>query len=195
MRDNLIKIAKIPVPTIPNILTSIRILLIPVIILAFYRESAFGYWVAATCFIGACITDYLDGLMARLLSQSSKLGQFLDPTADKLLVASTLFLLVGFDKISRLSFVPAIIILCREIMVSGLREILAELQVSMPVSRLAKWKTTLQMIALSILMISGTVQFEGTLHRVGEILLWISAILTLISGFSYLRSGFKHFEG
>ncbi len=182
-------------PTIPNILTSIRILLIPVIIFAFYRESSLGYWVAAICFIGACVTDYLDGLMARLLSQSSKLGQFLDPTADKLLVASTLFLLVGFDKISKLSFIPAIIILCREIMISGLREVLSELKIPVPVTVLAKWKTMLQMLSLSILMVSGTVRFEGILHQIGEIFLWIAAALTIVTGFSYLRSGFHHFEG
>jgi cardiolipin synthase len=181
------------VPTIPNILTSIRILFIPVIIMAFYHESTLGYGIAAVCFIGACITDYLDGLMARLLSQSSKLGQFLDPTADKLLVVSTLFLLVGFNKIDRLSFIPAIIILCREVMVSGLREVLSELRISMPVTVLAKWKTTLQMLALSFLMVSGMMGFEGILHRVGEIMLWISALLTLVTGVSYVRAGLKHF--
>ena len=180
-------------PTIPNLLTSLRILLIPVIIFAFYRESTWGYWVAAICFIGACITDYLDGLMARLLSQTSKLGQFLDPTADKLLVVSTLFLLVGFGKISKLSFIPAIVILCREVMVSGLREMLAELHVPLPVSMLAKVKTTLQMTALSLLMTSGTMRFEGVFHQMGEVLLWIAAALTLLSGFSYLRAGFRHF--
>lgn len=174
-------------------LTLLRIALIPIMMAAFYKQSSLGSWVAALCFLAACITDYLDGLMARLLSQTSKLGQFLDPTADKLLVASTILLLVGFDKISRLSFIPAVIILCREILVSGLREILLELHVPMPVTRLAKWKTAIQMIALSFLMMEDVVQFQGMTQVIGEILLWVASFLTLITGYSYLRAGLKHF--
>lgn len=180
-------------PTIPNILTLLRIALIPIMMAAFYKQSTLGSWVAALCFMAACITDYLDGFMARLLSQTSKLGQFLDPTADKLLVASTILLLAGFDKISRLSFIPAVIILCREILVSGLREILLEIHVSMPVTRLAKWKTAIQMVALSALMVDDAVKFEGFAHFLGESLLWIAALLTLATGYSYLRAGLKHF--
>ncbi len=179
--------------TLPNLLTLLRILLIPVMMGAFYTQSTKGAWVAAVCFILASITDYLDGLAARLLSQTSRLGQFLDPTADKLLIVSTLFLLAGFHKISPLSFIPATIILCREIMVSGLREILLELKVPLPVTRLAKWKTAIQMLALSILLISDALNPPNDIHALGETLLWIAGILTLVTGYNYLRAGLKHF--
>ncbi len=160
---------------------------------AFYVESSLGSWIAALSFVAACVTDYLDGLVARLLSQTSKLGQFLDPTADKLLVASTILLLAGFDKLSRPSLIPAVIILCREILVSGLRETLLELQVPMPVTRLAKWKTAIQMAALSGLMVDDAIKFGGTVHFMGEGLLWLAAFLTLLTGYSYIRAGLKHF--
>jgi cardiolipin synthase len=160
---------------------------------SFYCGDPLGNWVAALAFLFACFTDYLDGLMARLLSQTSKLGQFLDPTADKLLIASTILILAGFGRIDKLTLIPAIVILCREILVSGLREILSEIQVSIPVTELAKWKTAIQMIALSSLMIHETMAFGTMLHVIGEIMLWVAALLTLISGFNYLKAGLKHF--
>lgn len=180
--------------TIPNYLTLLRILLIPVIMGAFFFESRTGFLVGAVCFMVACATDYLDGYMARMLSQTTKLGQFLDPTADKLLIASSLMMLVGFDRMSRFALIPAIIILCREILVSGLRETLLELYVPMPVTHLAKWKTAFQMLAITTLMINQSVDVGIDLQRIGELLLWIAALLTLITGFSYLRAGLRHFE-
>lgn len=168
---------------------------------AFYVESMMSAWIATICFIIACITDYLDGFVARLLSQTSKLGQFLDPTADKLLVASTLLLLAGFGHIHKHSFIPAIIILCREILVSGLREVLLELSISMPVTRLAKWKTALQMVALSMLMLAYACAktpgfldaYHTFIYNIGEVSLWGAGIMTLITGYHYLRAGLRHF--
>lgn len=182
----------ISVPSIPNLLTLSRIALIPIIMAAFYTDNHIGRWVATLAFISACFTDFLDGYVARLWSQTSRFGQFLDPVADKLLVASTLMMLVGFDRIRPVSFLPAIIILCREIMVSGLREYLSDLQVKMPVTRLAKWKTAAQMTAISFLLIGDISPFGGAVNLIGEALLWISALLTLITGYAYLKAGLRH---
>lgn len=175
---------------LPNILTLSRIGLIPVLMIAFYMESNIGRAVAAAVFIVACLTDFLDGYVARLLSQTSKLGQFLDPVADKLLVASTLLLLAGFGKIHSVSLLPAIVILCREILVSGLRESLSDIHVNVPITTLAKWKTTIQMLAISCLLISDISSFS--LQPLGELFLWIAALLTLITGYDYLRAGIRH---
>lgn len=178
--------------TIPNILTFIRILLIPVVVLAFYIDTTFWKWLAVFAFASACITDYLDGYLARVLKQTSKLGTFLDPLADKLLVATTLLYMAGFDKISRLSLIPAAIILCREIMVSGLREHLSELNVSLPVSNLAKWKTAAQMLAITILLV-GDVS-KGPIAWIGELCLWAAGVLTIVTAYSYLTKTIKNFE-
>lgn len=177
--------------TLPNVLTISRIVLIPVVMTAFYVDTTLSKWIAVIAFISACLTDFLDGYIARLMKQTSKFGQFLDPIADKLLIASTLLLLAGFDRITRLSFLPAIIILCREILVSGLREYLSALHVAMPVSYLAKWKTLVQMTSIALLLV-------GDIHGIsmalpGEILLWISAFLTLVTGYDYFRTSLKHF--
>jgi len=179
-------------PTIPNVLTLCRIVLIPIIMAAFYTENHMGRWVAMLAFVSACFTDFLDGYVARLWSQTSKFGQFLDPIADKLLVASTLLMLVGFGRIRPLSFLPAIIILCREILVSGLREFLSGLQVRMPVSTLAKWKTAVQMIAISFLLIGDISPFGRIVNLAGEGLLWIAALLTLVTGYAYLQSSLRN---
>src|SRR3989338_3460936 len=139
--------------TLPNFLTFVRIALIPVVVGLFYFDRPCSNWLAAAFFILACVTDYLDGYFARTLKQTTRFGVFLDPIADKLLVAATLLMLVGFNRIEGISLIPAVIILCREILVSGLREFLAEVHVSVPVTRLAKWKTGIQMVALSCLII------------------------------------------
>lgn len=178
-------------PTLPNTLTFIRILLIPVVIAAFFSNTQIGRWVAALSFCSACVTDYLDGFLARALSQTSRLGQFLDPIADKMLVATTLLLLAGFDKISRFAIIPASIILCREILISGLRETLSDIQVRIPVSRLAKWKTSIQMLAIFTILLEDTTLPQKS--PIGEALLWIAAILTLITMVDYLRRTAKHF--
>jgi cardiolipin synthase (CMP-forming) len=177
--------------TLPNALTISRILLIPVVMIAFYVNTTLSKWIAVIAFMSACLTDFLDGYIARMMKQTSKFGQFLDPIADKLLIASTLLLLTGFDRISRLSFLPAVIILCREILVSGMREYLSAYKVRMPVSYLAKWKTFIQMAAIAMLLV-GDVQ-NVSLSIPGEILLWIAAILTLITGYDYWRTALRHF--
>ena len=181
-----------PVRTIPNLLTLSRIALIPIIMAAFYTDNHIGRWVATLAFISACFTDFMDGYVARLWSQTTRFGQFLDPIADKLMVASTLMLLVGFGRIQPVSFLPAIIILCREILVSGLREFLSGLQVRMPVSALAKWKTAAQMGAISLLLIGDISPFGGAVNLIGEGLLWIAAVLTLMTGYTYLKSSLRH---
>ncbi len=179
------------ISTLPNVLTLSRIVLIPVVMVAFYVNTTLSKWIAVIAFISACLTDFLDGYIARLMKQTTKFGQFLDPIADKLLIASTLLLLAGFDRISRISFLPAIVILCREILVSGLREYLSALHVAMPVSYLAKWKTLIQMTAIAFLLV-------GDIHGIsmaipGEVLLWIAALLTLITGYDYFRTSLKYF--
>ncbi len=172
---------------LPNILTLSRIALIPVMVAAFYLPSKDANWVLVSLFAYASITDFLDGFIARQWDQISALGRFLDPLADKLLVAAILLMLVGIGRITGINLIPAVVILCREILVSGLREFLAGFQQKIPVSYLAKWKTTLQMLAL-LALLSG-VDFIVTL---GIFILWIAAILTLASGYDYLRKSLKH---
>lgn len=178
--------------TLPNFLTFVRIALIPVVVVLFYFDRPLSNWIVAFIFIIACITDYLDGYFARAWKQSTSFGVFLDPVADKLLVAATLLMLVGFGRIQGLSLIPAVIILCREILVSGLREFLAEAHVSIPVTRLAKWKTAIQMLALTFLIIEDIPSFPLSIEALGIFCLWIAAFLTLITGFDYLRAGLKH---
>lgn len=176
---------------LPNILTFLRMAFIPVVIFLFYLQNQTGYYIAAAIFILACITDYLDGYFARTYDQTTNLGRFLDPVADKLLICSTLLLLVGFDHIKGLSLIPAIIILCREILVSGLREFLAQTNLFMPVTTLAKWKTGLQMVALSILIIAKPTADLFSLMNLGLAGLWIAAALTLVTGYDYMKAGLK----
>ncbi|MGH6847955.1 MAG: CDP-diacylglycerol--glycerol-3-phosphate 3-phosphatidyltransferase, partial [Methylocella sp.] len=153
-------------------------------------------WVALGIFIAAGITDFLDGYLARAWSQQSRLGQMLDPIADKLLVSAVLMMLVADHTIASTSLSAAIVILCREILVSGLREFLAELKVSIPVSKVAKWKTLLQLAALGFL-IAGPAGDEIVpgLTKTGLVLLWLSALLTLYTGWDYLKAGLKEIIG
>lgn len=178
--------------SLPNILTCARILVIPLLLSTFYIDGTEIQWVASALFLSAALTDFFDGYLARSRNQVSKLGRFLDPIADKLLVASVLLMLAGFDRISTISCLPAVVILCREILVSGLREFLAEIQVSMPVSRLAKWKTTLQLIALTWLLIGDAGPTWLYIQFIGETGLWIAAILTMVTGYDYLRTSFSY---
>jgi cardiolipin synthase (CMP-forming) len=150
-------------------------------------------WVALAVFVAAGVTDILDGYFARAWSQQSTLGRMLDPIADKLLVSSCLLMLVAEDTIRGYSLLAAAIILCREILVSGLREFLAELRVSVPVTRLAKWKTTGQLVAVGFL-IAGDAgdQILPATTQIGIALLWIFALVTLYTGWDYLRAGLQH---
>jgi cardiolipin synthase len=143
-------------------------------------------------FSAAAVTDWLDGHMARRWQQQSEIGRFLDPIADKLLVSATLFMLTTFGRLSAEAVLPALVILCREILVSGLREYLAGLRVGMPVSRLAKWKTVIQMVAIGVLIVGDAGPGFLPVAAIGETLLWVAASLTLVTGYDYLQAGFRH---
>lgn len=185
---------------LPNLLTYGRILAVPLVVLCFFLEgrlqsSDFARWTALAIFILASITDFFDGYLARIWKQTSNIGRMLDPIADKLLVATCLLLLAADTEhtIAGWSLWAAIVILCREILVSGLREYLATLQVSVPVTRLAKWKTTIQLFAIGFLLAgpAGDKIFPIT-TQTGIALLWISALVTLYTGYDYFRAGLKH---
>ena len=178
--------------TIPNIITFIRIFLIPIILYLLFSENPNIVLIAGLLFIVSSVSDYFDGYLARTLNQSSKLGTLLDPIADKLLIASVIVVLVDTGVISNIHVVPAIIILLREIAISGLREFLAKLNADMPVSKLANYKTTFQMVSLSILIISLGFELNDLLWNIGLITLWIAAIITLLSGYNYMVKGLKH---
>jgi cardiolipin synthase len=178
--------------SLPTLLTLSRILVIPIIVGLFFIREAWAAWTACALFTTAAITDYLDGYLARSWAQVSMIGKFLDPIADKLLVAATLFMLVAVDKLEGIAVLPAVVILLREVAVSGLREFLAGLQVGVPVSRLAKWKTAIQLTALGILIVGDDGPSEIPVQAIGTILLWAAGLLTLITGWDYLRAGWKH---
>jgi cardiolipin synthase len=183
---------------VPNLLTYARILAVPVVVACLYWQDILQgglwlRWVALVIFIGAGVTDVLDGYFARKWGEQSSFGRMLDPIADKLLVASCLLMLAADGTIRGWSLWAAIVILCREILVSGLREYLAELRVSVPVTALAKWKTFLQLVAVGFL-IAGEAgdRILPVTTLTGVILLWLSAILTLYTGWDYFRAGVRH---
>ncbi len=186
--------------SLPNLLTYARILAVPLIVLCFFLEgrlqsSEFARWSALAIFLAASITDYFDGYIARVWKQTSNIGKMLDPIADKLLVATCLLLLAAdTDRtIAGWTLWAAIIILCREILVSGLREYLAALKVSVPVTQLAKWKTTIQMVAIGFLLAGPAGdKIVPYVTETGIVLLWISALVTLYTGYDYFRAGLKH---
>ncbi|MBA4174713.1 MAG: CDP-diacylglycerol--glycerol-3-phosphate 3-phosphatidyltransferase [Hyphomicrobium sp.] len=180
--------------SLPNILTYGRILAVPGLVVCLTLLSGdIARWAAFALFVLAALTDWLDGYLARAWEQQSALGRMLDPIADKLIVGATLMMLVHDNTISGASIYAAVIILCREILVSGLREFLAELNVKIHVSELAKWKTTLQMVALAVLI--GGPAAEKIVPGImagGTLLLWLSAMLTLWTGYDYLKAGVRH---
>jgi cardiolipin synthase len=181
---------------LPNFLTLARIALVPIFAAAFLLPLPAGRWIALAIFLVAAITDYADGFIARARNAESRLGQMLDPIADKLLVASALMMLVYKDDIRGWVLVPALIILFREIMVSGMREFLASIAVHVPVSSIAKFKTAIQVAALSLLISAPAVESVfGTLHRIGIIALWLAALLTLYTGFVYVQANLAHMSG
>lgn len=180
------------VTSLPNLLTLSRILVIPLVVGTFYLEGEIARWVACGLFVAAAVTDWFDGYLARSRNQTSAFGRFLDPINDKLLVAAVLLMLAAFGRMSALTVLPAVVILLREILVSGLREFLAELHVGMPVSRLAKWKTAIQMVALPILLVGEAGPAVLPVREIGEVCLWIAALLTLITGWDYLQAGLRH---
>ena len=178
---------------LPNVLTYSRIVAVPVVVGVMFIEAPLGNWLALAIFTLAGITDFFDGYLARAWSQQSSMGRFLDPVADKLLVVAVILLLIAFDRIDGFwTVLAAIVIVCREILVSGLREFLAEIRVGMPVSALAKWKTTVQILALGFLLAgeAGDALLPST--TIGTWGLWIAAALTLYTGYDYLRAGLDH---
>jgi cardiolipin synthase len=182
---------------IPNILTIGRIIIVPFFVLAFYLPGFYGDLTACVLFVIASFTDFLDGMLARLMGEESKLGELLDPIADKIIVATALILLVMSGTIKHYEVIAAIIILTREILISGLREFLARGQIKLPVTNLAKLKTFLQMVAIALLLTGETgnkiLNFQDyNAQTIGIILLWLSAFLTLYTGYEYLRKGIDH---
>jgi cardiolipin synthase len=186
--------------SLPNLLTLSRILAVPLLVFLLWRPAPLDYAVTFVLYCIVGITDYLDGYLARAWGSISRLGQFLDPIADKIMVAAVIVMLISsrranpVPEIAGLHLIPALVILLREIIVSGLREYLAGLQVSIPVSALAKWKTTLQLVALGALILGGALPHQPWVHLVGLICLWAAAGLTLITGYDYLRVGLRHME-
>lgn len=184
--------------SLPNILTISRIVVIPVIFLSIYIHAVWWSVIAAVLFIMAAITDYFDGYLARSRNETSAFGRLLDPIADKLLVLSALLIIVANRMVDELSYIPVGIIMCREVLVSGLREFLAEVKVGMPVTRLAKWKTGFQMTALSMILMSrvGIIEIGDTFVPVwgvlGEILLWVAGVLTFITGYDYFKKSLDY---
>lgn len=201
---------------LPNILTLARVLAVPAVVVLYFINHHYCRIISILLYMLAGFTDYLDGYFARNLKQISKFGRFLDPIADKLLVSCVLLMLAQENALGPYGFIPAMIILSREILVSGLREFLAEIKVALPVSRMAKWKTAIQIMGLPMLMLQGSIIGKGgivigqpiiifdTLVRtapianffsvLGSVFLWTAAILTLITGFDYLKKGLAHMD-
>ncbi|MCM8557350.1 CDP-diacylglycerol--glycerol-3-phosphate 3-phosphatidyltransferase [Sphingomicrobium sediminis] len=188
--------------TLPNILTLSRIFAVPILVWLLWEPSPLDYFITWVLYSLVGITDYIDGYLARAQGQISRLGQFLDPIADKIMVAAVIIMLIATRRVAEepepviagLTIIPALVILLREIIVSGLREFLGPLNVSVPVSRLAKWKTTLQMLALGALILAGAFPAQTWIHEVGIYSLWGAAALTLVTGYDYLRVGLKHMD-
>jgi len=180
---------------VANILTVGRVWAIPVIVLTMFSNKPFWAWTGVVLFVLAGITDYMDGYIARNFNQVSRFGRVLDPIADKLLVGAIIVMLAYTGRLGEWGIVPGIVILCREILVSGLREFLAEIKVGMPVTSLAKWKTACQMVALPFLMVTNKVIAGDAYYYfkvTGMVTLWAAAILTVVTGYDYWKSGRKY---
>ena len=187
--------------SLPNLLTLSRILAVPILVFLLWKPTPWDYAITFVLYCIVGITDYFDGYLARAQGQISKLGQFLDPIADKIMVAAVIIMLMASRKadgdppiIEDFNVIPALIIMLREIMVSGLREFLAELRISVPVSWLAKWKTTFQLVSLGALILGGALPGQLWVHWVGVLSLWAAAALTLVTGYGYLRTGLRHMD-
>ena len=186
--------------TLPNLLTLSRILAVPILVFLLWRPTPIDYAITFVLYCVVGITDYFDGYLARAQARISRLGQFLDPIADKIMVAAVIVMLVstrnnsGEPVIHSFHILAALVILLREIIVSGLREFLAPLNVSMPVSNLAKWKTTFQLVSLGALILGGAFPTQPWVHTVGLGSLWAAAALTLVTGYDYLRIGLRHMD-
>ena len=187
--------------TLPNMLTLSRIFAVPILVFLLWHPGWFDYALAFGLYVLMGVTDYFDGYVARAQGAVSKLGVFLDPIADKIMVASVIVMLIAFDSVATREpliqgwhVIAALVILLREIAVSGLREFLADLRVSMPVSKLAKWKTTFQLVSLGGLILGGALPQFAAIRQIGLFSLWAAALLTLLTGWDYLRVGLKHMD-
>ena len=180
------------ITSLPNLLTLSRIGVIPAIVALFWVDGELTRWVMLGLYTFACLTDFFDGYAARSMGTISNFGKFLDPVADKLLVAAVILMLVAFDRVTGLSILAGLVILCREVLVSGLREFLADIKVGVPVSKLAKWKTVIQMLTLGFLIIGDASPAMIPATLIGEIGLWVAAALTIVTGYDYLKTGLKH---
>ena len=186
--------------SLPNLLTLSRILAVPLLVFLLWRPTPVDYAITFVLYCIVGITDYFDGYRARAWGSISRLVQLLDPIADKIMVVAVLIMLISSRKanpvpeIEGLHIIAALIILLREIIVSGLREFLAGLQVSVPVSALDKWKTTLQLVALVALILGGALPHQDWVHDTGIVFLWAAAALTLVTGYNYLRTGLRHMD-
>jgi CDP-diacylglycerol--glycerol-3-phosphate 3-phosphatidyltransferase len=187
--------------TLPNLLTLSRILAVPILVFLLWKPAPWDYLITFVLYCIVGITDYFDGYLARTQGSISRLGQFLDPIADKIMIAAVIVMLVASRRangdppiIQDFNVIPALIILLREITVSGLREFLAQLKVHVPVSALAKWKTTFQLVALGALIFGGGFPDQPWIHLTGVVSLWAAAALTLVTGYDYLRLGLRHMD-
>lgn len=178
--------------SLPNMLTLSRIAVIAPVTALFYVHESWAAWTALGLYTYACVTDYVDGWLARAWEQESAIGKFLDPIADKLLVSAVLVMVVAADRLTGLSVLPAVIILLREVLVSGLREYLATLNVGVPVTRMAKWKTGIQMFALGFLIVGEYGPQGWPVLAIGEIGIWAAGALTFVTGLDYSIVGFRH---
>jgi CDP-diacylglycerol--glycerol-3-phosphate 3-phosphatidyltransferase len=198
---------------IPNTLTALRVILIPMVVFSFYIDSKISNALVATLFMIASITDFFDGYLARMMQVQSNFGRCLDPIADKLLIIVSLVMLINFSNGNFFILIPALIIICREVMVSGLREFLATIRSTLPVNKLGKWKTAIQMISITALLLAGNgseyvfneimdfvevrdyvrINLEGFIQIIGEVGLIVSAFLTILSGIVYFKAGIKNF--
>lgn len=175
---------------LPNMLTLLRIILIPFIFATIYIDAVWGNWLCGVLFGIAGISDYFDGYYARKLNAGSPLGKLLDPIADKLLVIAVIVILIADGRIDQSGLIPAILIICREIMVSGYREYLSKLKIDLPVTNLAKWKTTFQMVALPILILGN--EAIPYFSQIGELFLWVAAYFTVVTGYQYHNTTINH---
>jgi len=180
--------------TLPNVLTLSRIFAVPILVLLLWQPKPFDYMVCFALYVLMGVTDYFDGYVARTQGAVSKLGIFLDPIADKIMIAAVIVMLIVTGDIEGSAVIAALVILLREIAVSGLREFLAELRVSMPVSQLAKWKTTFQLVSLGALILGGGFPNWPFIHQTGLFSLWAAAALTVVTGWDYLRAGLRHMD-
>lgn len=180
--------------TLPNILTLSRIFAVPILVFLLWSPTRFEYALAFALYALMAVTDYFDGYLARAQGAVSKLGIFLDPIADKIMVAAVIVMLIFTRDVAGLDAIAALVILLRELAVSGLREFLAGLRVSVPVSKLAKWKTTFQLVSLGAIILGGALPHWAWIRSVGLFSLWAAAALTLITGWDYLRVGVKHMD-